>query len=62
MKRWRMFRSLGSGLQGQRTWRDDMRKYRIKQFSKRITGQEMLVIAVGSSVLIWAGVLNFLLV
>lgn len=39
-----------------------MRKYRIKQFSKRITGQEMMVIAVGSSVLIWAGVLNFLLV
>lgn len=28
----------------------------------RITGQEIMAVAVGSSVLIWAGVLNFLLV
>jgi hypothetical protein len=42
--------------------RDDMRKLRSKIASKRISGQELMVAAVGSSVLIWAGVLNYLLV
>lgn len=39
-----------------------MRKLRSKIASKRISGQELMVAAVGSSVLIWAGVLNYLLV
>lgn len=39
-----------------------MRKLRSKLASKRISGQDIMVAAVGSSVLIWAGVLNFLLV
>ena len=37
-----------------------MRKERKKPAARRITGQDLMVIAVGSSVLIWAGVLKFL--
>ena len=38
-----------------------MRKPRIRLNAKRVTGQDIMVLAVGSSVMIWAGVLHHLL-
>ena len=39
-----------------------MRKTRIKTITRRLTAQELALAAVASSVLIWAGVLHFLLI
>lgn len=38
-----------------------MRKPKIKLLSKRLTGQEIMLIAVAGSVVFWAGVLHMLL-